>query len=162
MIDRNGQLSGSVIKCLHLSGFGREQGYGRLNPPAIDSSSNKRYISEEKLCFLNPDGRNRAAGNCLCSLGGRQPGEQLCCLPPPRSQPRLAGNFPSSSSKAFKGFEGIRESAKEFAVVAACSPARGCWPKGWCGSGCAMLKASRHRGDSQPAGLWQAAKGVTP
>lgn len=81
VIDRNGQLSGSVMKCLHLSGFGRERGYGRLNPPAIDSSSSKRYISEEKLCLPSPEGRNRAAGNCLCSLGEHQPGEQLCCLP---------------------------------------------------------------------------------
>lgn len=118
MINRNGQLSGSVIKCLHLSGFGREQGYGRLNPAAIDSSSSKRYISEEKLCFLSPDGRNRAAGNCLCSLGEHQPGEQICCLPPPRSQHQLVGNFPSSG-KAFEGFEGIRESVREFAVAAA-------------------------------------------
>lgn len=102
VIDRNGQLSGSVMKCLHLSGFGRERGYGRLNPPAIDSSSSKRCISEEKLCLPSPEGSNRAAGNCLCSLGEHQPGEQLRCLPAPRSQQDW-WEPPEQPSRALKG-----------------------------------------------------------
>lgn len=103
------------MKCLHLSGFGRERGYGRLNPPAIDSSSRKRYISEEKIFLLSPEGRNRAAGNCLCSLGEHQPG-RAALLPP--STPLPAG-LVGTSRAASEGFGGIREPEREFATPAA-------------------------------------------
>lgn len=146
VIDRNGQLSGSVIKCLHLSGSGREQGCRRLNLPAIDSSSSKRCISEEKLCFLR--GGIELLGT-VCALWGTISQDKCSAASqPPAPCIRWCRAY-EQPLRALKGLGNGQENLPWLLL----QPSVRLWPEGWCGCGCAMLKPSCHRCHSQPGGL---------